>query len=80
MTNKEKLIEQLKGFKAVQYELKHNNEGMDIKTVDHYYKWIEDAITIIEFSIKKEDEFDLIKEKMIKQDNDLVFPFVERTK
>tara|TARA_R100000742_G_C4275694_1_gene96338 strand:+ start:144 stop:386 length:243 start_codon:yes stop_codon:yes gene_type:complete len=79
MTNKEKLTEQLKGFKAVQYELKHNNEGMDIETVDHYYKWIEDAIKIIEFQINKEDEFDLIKEKMIEKNNDLVFPFVERT-
>ena len=40
MTNKEKLTEQLKAFHAVQHELKHHNEGMDIKTVDHYYKTV----------------------------------------
>ena len=79
MTNKEKLTEQLKAFNAVQHELKHHNEGMDIKTVDHYYKRIEDTITLIEFSIKKEEEFDLIKEKISQGDTDIKFPFVERS-
>tara|TARA_R100000231_G_scaffold61092_1_gene49833 strand:- start:949 stop:1194 length:246 start_codon:yes stop_codon:yes gene_type:complete len=79
INEKEKLVEQLKAFKDVQYELKYNNEGMNIETVDHYYKWISNIIQKIEFEIKKEEEFDFIKIKMMKEDNDLVFPFVERT-
>ena len=39
MTNREKLTEQLKAFEAVKHQLKHDNEGMDLKTVDHYYEW-----------------------------------------
>ena len=66
MTSKERLAEQLKAFQAVEYELKHNNEGMDLKTVDHYHKWVTDFIKLIEHAIQKE--------------GDLVFPFVERTK
>jgi len=80
MTSKDKLAEQLKAFKTVEYELKHNNEGMDVKTVDHYHKWILDVIKIVEHAIKKEEEFDLIKDKLIEKEGDLVFPFVERTK
>jgi len=80
MNSKEKLAEQLKAFQAVEFELKNNNEGMDVKTVDHYYKWITDVIKIVEHAIKKEDEFELIKEKLISKEGDLVFPFVERTK
>ena len=80
MTSKEKLAEQLKAFEAVEYELKNNNEGLDIKTVDHYHKWITDVIKIVKHAIKKEDEFEIIKLKMIEKEGDLVFPFVERTK
>lgn len=80
MNSKERLAEQLKAFQAVEYELKNNNEGMDVKTVDHYHKWITDIIKIVEHAIKKEDEFELIKEKLIAKEGDLVFPFVERTK
>lgn len=79
MTNREKLTEQLKAFEAVKYQLKHDNEGMDLKTVDHYYEWVSNTITLIEFSIKKEEEFDLIKEKISQGDTDIKFPFVERS-
>lgn len=80
MNSVEKLTEQLEAFKAVQHKLKHKNEGLDIKTVDHYYKWVTDVIEIIEFQIEKEDQFQNIKEKVIQKEGDLVFPFVERTK
>ncbi len=80
MNSKERLAEQLKAFQAVEFELKNNNECMDVKTVDHYHKWITDVIKIVEHAIKKEDEFELIKEKLIAKEGDLVFPFVERTK
>jgi hypothetical protein len=79
MTNKEKLTEQLKAFEAVKHQLKHDNEGMDLKTVDHYYEWVSNTITLIEFAIKKEEEFDLIKEKLSQGDTDIKFPFVERS-
>lgn len=75
-----KLTAQLEAFKTVQHKLKHENEGLDIKTVDHYYKWVTDVIKIIEFQIEKEDQFQDIKEKLIEKEGDLVFPFVERTK
>lgn len=80
MKTKERLAEQLEAFKVVQNKLKHENEGLDIKTVDHYYKWVTDVIEIIEFQIEKEDKFQNIKEKVIEKEGDLVFPFVERTK
>ncbi len=79
MTSKERLAEQLKAFQAVEFELKNNNAGWDIETVDHYHKWVTDVIKVIEHQIKKEDEFVLIKEKLIAKEGDLVFPFVERT-
>jgi hypothetical protein len=34
----------------------------------------------IEKCIHKEDEFEIIKLKMMEKEGDLVFPFVERTK
>ena len=79
MTSKERLAEQLKAFQAVEFELKNNNAGWDIETVDHYHKWVTDVIKIIEFQIEKEDQFQDIKEKVIEKEGDLVFPFVERT-
>jgi len=79
MNSVEKLTQQLEAFKVVQNKLKHENEGLDIETVDHYYKWVTDVIKIIQFQIEKEDQFQDIKEKVIKKEGDLVFPFVERT-
>jgi len=80
MTSKEALSQQLKAFESVAYKLKYDIEDMDVKTVDHLYKWVTDIIKVIEHAIQKEDEFEIIKLKMIEKEGDLVFPFVERTK
>ena len=80
MTSKEALSQQLKAFESVAYKLKYDTEKLDVETVDHLYKWTTDIINVIEHAIQKEDEFEIIKLKMIEKEGDLVFPFVERTK
>jgi len=80
MTSKEALSQQLKAYEAVAYKLKYKNEGLDIKTIDHLYEWLNGIMNTIEKCIHKEDEFEIIKLKMIEKEGDLVFPFVERTK
>lgn len=80
MTSKEALSQQLKAFEAVAYKLKYEAEKLDVETVDHLYKWTTDIMNVIEHAIQKEDEFEIIKLKMIEKEGDLVFPFVERTK